>query len=128
MLILLSDKELEALKQKRFQEMQKRMALQEHKKEQNQRVDTNQILSKIFRGRAWEVFNAAKAQFPSAMLKIERELVKLAMERKIDDVKGEQLLWLLREIGLPVKLNTTIRLLKHGKIESLSERFKESTK
>ena len=123
----MSDKELEALKQKRLQEMQKRMARQEYKKETKEQVDSSQILDKIFRGRAWEVFNAAKTQFPSLMPEIERLLVSLALERKIGEVEGEQLLALLREIGLQVRLDTTIRVLSRGKIKSLSEKFKEST-
>jgi DNA-binding TFAR19-related protein (PDSD5 family) len=126
-MIPMSDKELEALKQKRLQEMQKRMARQEYKKEAKERVDSNQILDKIFRGRAWEVFNAAKIQFPSLMPEIERWLVSLALERKIGEVEGEQLLALLREIGLQVRLDTTIRVLSRGKIKSLSEKFREST-
>jgi DNA-binding TFAR19-related protein (PDSD5 family) len=126
-MIPMSDKELEALKQKRLQEMQKRMARQEYKKEAKERVDSNQILDKIFRGRAWEVFNAAKIQFPSLMPEIERWLVSLALERNIGEVEGEQLLALLREIGLQVRLDTTIRVLSRGKIKSLSEKFREST-
>jgi DNA-binding TFAR19-related protein (PDSD5 family) len=126
-MIPMSDKELEALKQKRLQEMQKRMARQEYKKEAKERVDSNQILDKIFRGRAWEVFNAAKTQFPSLMPEIERLLVSLALERNIGEVEGEQLLALLREIGLQVRLDTTIRVLSRGKIKSLSEKFREST-
>ena len=122
----MSDKELEALKQKRLQEMQKRMARQEYKKETKEQVDSSQILDKIFRGRAWEVFNAAKTQFPSLMPEIERLLVSLALERKIGEVEGEQLLALLREIGLQVRLNTTIKVLSRGKIKSFSEKFKES--
>jgi DNA-binding TFAR19-related protein (PDSD5 family) len=126
-MIPMSDKELEALKQKRLQEMQKRMARQEYKKETKERVDSSQILDKIFRGRAWEVFNAAKTQFPSLMPEIERLLVSLALERKVVEVEGEQLLALLREIGLQVRLDTTIKVLSRGKTKSLSEKFREST-
>ncbi len=125
--MLMSDKELEALKEKRLQELRKRMVLQENKKEQEETIDTHRILNRIFRGRAWEVFNAAKAQFPAAMPEIERTLVKLTLEGKIAEVEGDQLLGLLRDIGLPVRLNTTISILKHGKTKSLSEKFKEST-
>ena len=117
----MSDKELEALKQKR-------MMLQEHKKEPRQRVDASQILNKLFIGRAWEVFNAAKTQFPGAIPEIERLLVRLAIEGKIGKMEGEQLLGLFREIGLPVKLNTTIKIINHGKTKALSEQFKDAMK
>jgi DNA-binding TFAR19-related protein (PDSD5 family) len=123
----MSDEELQTLKEKRLQEMRKRLVLQESRKEKEEEMDPHRILNRIFRGRAWEVFNAAQAQFPTAMPEIERVLVKLALEGKIAEVEGEQLLGLFREIGLPVRLNTSIRILSHGKTKSLSEKFKEST-
>ena len=125
--MLMSDKELEALKEKRLQELRRKLALQEGEKEPEEKIATHRILNRIFKGRAWEVYNAAQAQFPSAMPEIERMLVKLALEERIADVDGEQLLGLFRDIGLPVRLNTTISILSHGKTKSLSEKFREAT-
>ena len=119
----MSDRELEAIKQRKLRELQKRMALGEQKEEQ---VDGHKILNKIFKGRAWEVFNAARAQFPGVMTKIEHLLVSLALEGKITEMEGEQLYALLRENGLPVRLNTTIKVFSHGKAKLLSEKFKKS--
>ena len=121
----MSDRELEAIKQRKLQELQKRITLGEQKKEQ---VDGHKILSKIFKGRAWEVFNVARVQFPGAMAKIESLLVRLALEGKITQMQGEQLYALLREIGLRVRLNTTIKVTSHGKTKLLSEKFKQSAK
>jgi len=121
----MSDRELEAIKQKKLRELQKKMTLREHNKEQ---VDGHKILNKIFKGRAWEVFNAAKSQFPAAISGIERLLITLALEGKITEMQGEQLYALLKEIGFHVKLNTTIKVASHGKMQSISEKFKESNK
>ena len=121
----MSDKELEAIKQKKLRELHKRMALRKQKKEQ---IDENQILNSIFRGRAWEVFHAAQTQYPVAMAKIESLLVRLALEGKINQIQGEQLYALLKDIGLRVRLNTTIKVTSHGKTKLLSEKFKESIK
>jgi DNA-binding TFAR19-related protein (PDSD5 family) len=121
----MSDKELEALKQKKLRELQRRMAIQEQKKEQ---IDTQKILNTIFKERAWEVFNIARAQFPSKMVKVEQLLADLKLAGKISEMDGEQLYVLLRKIGLPVRLNTTISYLSHGKTESLSEKIREKTK
>jgi len=118
----MSDKELEAIKQRKLRELQKRMALGQEKKEQ---VDGYKILNKIFKGRAWEVFYAAQAQFPHVMVKIEHLLVRLASEGKITKMTGEQLHALLREIGLRVRLNTTIKVARRGKTKMLSEKFKQ---
>jgi DNA-binding TFAR19-related protein (PDSD5 family) len=118
----MSDRELEALRQRKLQALQKRKAFQEQKKEH---VDPHKILNTVFKGRAWEVFNVANAQFPSAMPEVERLLVRLALEGKIIEIDGEELYAFLREIGLPVRLNTTINFLSHGKTKSLSEKFKQ---
>ena len=121
----MSDRELDAVRQRKLQELRKRMACGEPKKEQ---VDKPMILNRIFKGRAWEVFNATQAQFPDVMPKIEHLLVSLTLEGKITEMEGEQLYALLREIGLPVRLNTTIKFSSHGETRLLSEKFKESTK
>jgi len=121
----MSDRELEAIRQRKLRDLQKKTTPKEQKEMQ---TDAHAILDKVLRGRAWEVFNAAKAQFPAQMAKIEQLLVNLASQGKINEMEGEQLYALLREIGLPVRMNTTIRVLNHGKTKSLSEKFRESTK
>ena len=124
-MILMSDRELEAIKEKKFKELQKRAIAKEQKKEQ---VDSHQILNRVFIGRAGEVFNTARVQFPSEMVEIEHLLTNLTLEGKINEIDGEQLYGLLREIGLHVRLNTTINVISHGKTEPLSEKFKESAR
>ena len=121
----MSDRELEAIKQKKLRELQKRIALVEQKKEQ---IDGYKILNKIFKGRAWEVFTAARVQFPGEMAKIEYLLVSLTMEGQISEMDGEELYALLRKIGLHVRLNTTIKVFSNGKTKLLSDKFKDSIK
>lgn len=119
----MSDDELEALKRKRLHELQRRMALHQKKQEP---VDVHKVLDSVFRGRAWEVFNEANSQYPSEMVEIEHELVSLVSEGKLKEIDGEQLYALLRNVGLRVSLNTEIKVVSHGKTQSLSEKFKES--
>ena len=121
----MSDRELEAIKQRKFRELQKGIAAREQKREE---PDVSKILNSVFKGRAWEVFNAAKSQFPVAMAEIESLLVRMALQRKITEIQGEQLYVLLREIGLRVKLNTTIKVESHGKTKLLSDKFRDSFK
>jgi DNA-binding TFAR19-related protein (PDSD5 family) len=122
---LMGDRELEALKAKRLRELQKRLAHCEPKPEE---LDGKTLLNRIFRGRAWEVFNCARAQFPAAMVDIECQLVNLVLEGKIRQMQGEQLYALLRKIGLRVKLNTTIQVNSHGKTTSLADKIKGQLK
>jgi hypothetical protein len=46
----------------------------------------------------------------------------------LKEIDGEQLFALLRSIGLRVSLNTEIKVVSHGKTQSLSEKIKESKK
>jgi len=119
----MSDDELETLKRKRLNELQRRMALRQEKQEP---IDVHKVLDSVFRGRAWEVFNAANSQYPNVMAKIEQRLVSLVSEGKLTELDGEQLFALLRNVGLDVRLNTAIKVVSHGKAQSLSEKFKES--
>jgi len=119
----MSDDELETLKRKRLLELQRRMASRQEKQKP---IDSNKVLDRVFRGRAWEVFNEAKSQYPSEMAQIEPTLLSLISEGKLTEIDGEQLFALLRNIGLDVRLNTEIKVVSHGKTQSLSEKFKES--
>jgi DNA-binding TFAR19-related protein (PDSD5 family) len=122
----MSDKELETIRQKRLKELQQKILLKE--KQIEAKIDPNTVLSKLFRGRALEVFNASASQFPKETDKIRKLLVKLALDGKISEITGEQLFALLRQVGLPVKLNTSINYYGKGKTKTLSEKFKESMK
>jgi len=119
----MSDDELEALKRKRLLDLQRRMALREEKQEL---VDVHKVLDSVFRGRAWEVFNEAHSQYPSEMAEIEHQLVGLISEGKLKEIDGEQLYALLRNVGLRVSLNTGIKIVSHGKTQSLAEKIKDS--
>jgi DNA-binding TFAR19-related protein (PDSD5 family) len=118
----MSDDELEALKRKRLLELQRRIATSQEKQKP---IDTHKVLDSVFRGRAWEVFNEAKSQYPSEMAQIELTFLNLISKGKLTEIDGEQLFALLRNIGLDVRLNTEIKIVSHGKTQSLSEKFKE---
>ncbi len=124
--MLMSDNELEALKRKRLLDLQRRIAT--HQEKQEPKIDAHKVLAKVFRGRAWEVFNEANSQYPVEMAEIEPTLVNLVSEGKLKEIDGEQLFALLRSIGLRVSLNTEIKVVSHGKTQSLSEKIKESKK
>ena len=121
----MSDDELEVLKRKRLLDLQRRIADHQEKQEP---VDARKVLDRVFKGRAWEVFNEANSQYPVEMAKIEPTLVNLVSEGKLKEIDGEQLFALLRSIGLRVSLNTEIKVVSHGKSQSLSEKIKELKK
>jgi len=119
----MSDDELAVIRQKRLREFQKRFI-----SEEKPAPNVDEILNKIFKGRAWEIFKVATYQFPDAMNKVKDVLVKLASSGKLTEVTGEELYVFLRKLGLEVRLNTKINYAGHGQLISLEERMKEELK
>jgi DNA-binding TFAR19-related protein (PDSD5 family) len=118
----MSDDDLAAIRQKKLRELQRRMGT---KTNQPEIINSDEVLNKIFKDRAWEIFNTATYQFPDAMRKVKDVLVKLASSGKLTEVTGEELYVFLRKLGLEVKLNTTITYASHGQLKSLEEKMKE---
>jgi DNA-binding TFAR19-related protein (PDSD5 family) len=121
----MSDSELERLKRQRLAEMQKRMDAKQQSKAEATDTEPTKILEKIFVGRAWEVYYAAKRQYPSIADQIFRELADLVrLGHVTGQITGEQLYGLLRQIGLDVRLETKIQVLDHGELRSIADKFR----
>jgi DNA-binding TFAR19-related protein (PDSD5 family) len=125
------DDELERIKQRRLREMQRKMLLQqskaaEPKKQEAARELSNaEVLGGVFQGRAWEVYNAAKGQYPQVMPEVERILVDAVKAGKVNQkIDGESLIGFFRQIGLNVRLNTQIRFAEHGELKTLEQKLK----
>ena len=124
-MIDMSDSELAAIRRSKLRELKRRLSAKQRKTEE---IDTDKILNGIFKGRAWEVFNAASYQFPNVMKEVKKALAKLALSGKLKAITGEQLFLFLRTLGLRVKLDTKIRYAEHGKLKSVAEKMKEDLK
>lgn len=134
----MSDEELEALRRKRLEKLRRRLEKETRTKSQKgeqkvlaaeKRAETSKdILNRFFIGRAWEVLNAAKAQYPQVGRHIENTLVKLIKEGQIRSrISGTELYGLFRRLGYRVRLQTRIQVLEHGKVKSLEDKIKEET-
>jgi DNA-binding TFAR19-related protein (PDSD5 family) len=118
----MSDRELAAIRQRKLREIQKRLAARQSEPDV---ASPKEVLDKIFKDRAWEVFNSATAQFPEEMSKVRKILKELAVSGKINQVTGEELFVFLKKLGLDVKLNTKITYASHGQLKTLEEKMKE---
>ena len=121
------DEELERIKRRRLLELQRRM-LQEEKPMEEEPLEptTREILDGMFAGRAWEVYENAKMQHPTVMPQVEQALVEGIKSGKIQDrIDGESLFVFLRQLGLNVRLNTSIRYKDHGELKTIGQRIKE---
>jgi len=123
----MADTELELLRRRKLLEMQKRLAQKTKKEtEKGETVDAKRVLDQIFTGRAWEVFNAARDQYPQVTERVEEALVRLVLEGRMrEKISGEELFAFFRQLGLRVRLETHIRVMEHGKLKTLAEKMKE---
>ena len=125
------DEELERIKRRRLAEMQRKMLLQQikdatPKPEPLKEPTKEEFLNHYFRGRAWEVYNAAKAQYPQVLPQVETALVDAIKQGKIQQaIDGAMLSQFFRQIGIPVRLNTKIRVSDHGELKTLEQVMKE---
>jgi len=119
------DAELERIKRQRLAEMQKSLAKKQEVKPKT--FNSEEILRKIFVGRAWEVYSVARQQYPAVADQIFRELAMLVQSGRLrGQITGEQLFGLLRQIGLDVRLDTKIQVMEHGELKSLGDKFRGS--
>jgi programmed cell death protein 5 len=122
------DDELERLKRRRLLELQRRMQKENQAEEEPEPKDktTEEVLGGYLVGRAWEVLRAARAQFPQVMPKVEEAIVEAIKAGRVRErIDGESLFQFLRQLGLPVRLQTSIRYKEHGELKTIGQRLKE---
>lgn len=109
--------------------MRKRLLAQKSRAEkgvEEEKPDSRQVLDQVFTGRAWEVLNAARLQYPQATKRVEEALVQLILAGRIrEKIGGEELYGFLRRLGLRVRLKTRIQVMEHGTLKSLEEKMRE---
>ena len=126
---------MERIKQRRLEEMKRQLMFKQMKEQavesepekKKPRDPTNQeILDRHFGDRAWEVYNAAAYQYPQVMPQVEQLLVEGIKTGKIRDViDGAALMGFFRAIGIPVRLQTKIRISEKGELKTLEQKMNE---
>jgi DNA-binding TFAR19-related protein (PDSD5 family) len=124
------DDELEKLKRRRMLELQRRLHRSgikpEAEPEKPKEPSPDEVLGRFLVGRAWEVLGAARAQFPKVMPQVEEALVEAFKAGKIKEtIDGGMLLQFLRQVGLPVRVQTSIRYKDHGELKTIGQRIKD---
>jgi programmed cell death protein 5 len=125
------DDELELLKKRKMLEIQRRMIAAQEKKTKDRKEPpepTNkEILDRYFVGRAREVYDAARSQFPSIFPQVEEMIVTAIKSGKVTQkIDGENLYHLFRQLGYRLRLNTRIRISEHGELKTLEQKMKEN--
>ena len=123
------DDKLERLRRRKLLNLKRRMMSKTEapvEKVEPEERSPREVLDRYFIGRAWEIFDIASAQFPSVMPKVEEALVEAIKMGKIKQhIDGESLFHFLRQLGLPVRLKTTIKYKEHGELKSINQMLRE---
>ena len=128
---LMSDDALERLRRRRLAQLQTRLLDRREAQvdsENKGKEGKEDLLRRVFVGRAWEVFQATQNQYPQVAKRLGEVLAQLVSSGKISQVSGQELYSFLRKSGLRVKLKTRIRIQERGKLKSLEEKLKEQNK
>jgi len=93
----------------------------------NPEDDLKFVRSKLL-GRGQEVLDAALSQYPQPALEVVKYIANLYRTGQLnEDIPGEDLYDLFHNLGMRVRLNTTISYVKDGKRVPLSQKFKKGT-
>ncbi len=124
------DEDLEKLKAKRLEEMQRNISLQKKQKEQNSKLNEKQqkksspreIVVKTLGHRGLEVLENAEYQFPNETKLLIEKLAELITLGEINEIlDGGKLLTLFRAIGISVRMETKMLIEKLAELITLGE-------
>lgn len=126
------DKELEQLKKKRLEEMQKNISSKKKQEElssvQKSIPTPRQLLLKILGYRGFEVLQNAESQYPKETKIVVEKLGELISSGEINEkMDGGNLLALFRSVGINVRMETKINVEQEGKFVSLSDKLKSKS-
>jgi len=111
-------------------ELKRRLLLKKTEKELEkppEKTSPKASLDKVFVGRAWEVWNTAKSQYPEVVQRFEKVLAELVEKGELKgQVDGEQLFSFFRRLGLNIRLEMKIRYIEGGQLKTLEEKLRGS--
>lgn len=124
------DRDIEIIKARKLKELREKAAAMERAKINQQpqkQKSAREIVSSYLYDRGDEVLNLAYAQFPVQTEAIITRIAELMLTGEITSrISGGELLALFRSVGLPVRVNTTIKIEDHGKFVSFSEKLRQN--
>lgn len=120
------DPDIEIIKARKMKELrEKAAAFEKQKKEPEKKKTPKEIVNSYLYDRGDEVLNAAYAQFPAQTEAIVAKIAELILAGELQSrISGGELLSLFRSVGLRVRIDTSIKVEKDGKMVSFAEKLK----
>ena len=115
---MLKAKKLLALRKR----VEKQKEIDENKNEQKN--DRELLMSRLV-NRADEVFKIAETNYPRETVIITNRIMELVRSGAIKgNIDGGELLQIFRRLGLRIRLDSSIKIAKDGKVVSLTDKIK----
>ena len=120
------DKEIEILKAKKLLALRKRVEKQKEIDEnKNEQKNDRELLMSRLVNRADEVFKIAETNYPRETVIITNRIMELVRSGAIKgNIDGGELLQIFRRLGLRIRLDSSIKIAKDGKVVSLTDKIK----
>lgn len=119
------DEEVDRILKRKMNELIKKQA-RPPQQQQKGNEDPLTTVSRVLYDRGDEVLNAAMAQFPNETKLVVSKLAELINSGAINyRISGSELLYIFRTMGLPVTIETQIKIERNGRSLSLSDMLKE---
>ena len=122
------DPEMDIIMKKKLLDLRRRAAVEAKPKEEPkaQSKDPHAVFSSVLYDRGDEVLAAAERQYPKETKMIVEKIAELVEAGKLQEkISGGALLWLFRQFGLRVHIETTIRIQQDGKMVSVADKLKQ---
>ncbi len=120
------DDELEIIKRRKLLELQKRLLEKTKKKAEPEKPDFYSLFLSSLTDDGREMFGKALDQYGDAAARVGESIGRLIYAGRIRGRLGaEEIYWIFREIGMPIRLETRIVYKKRGEVKSISDMLKE---
>jgi len=120
------DADMDLIMKRKLLELQRRAASQAKEAKEAKVKTPRDIFVSVLYDRGEEVLDAAERQYPKETKLIVEKVAQLVQDQKLKEkISGGALLWLFRQFGMKISIETTINIAKDGKLVSLADKLKQ---
>lgn len=115
-----SDEERDRIMMRMVMEIMNKAAQRGERKKELTRDDVLRIIRQITRGdRAEEIINNALELYGETAVQVFKQLVELYLNGRLNELQDYELYQILERLGMHVPIRTRIRIVRHGREESI---------
>lgn len=122
----MGEDEVELIKRRKLLELQKRLLKKKQGESVEKAPDFYSLFLSSLTSDGREMFDKALDQYGDAAAKIGEDIGRLIYAGRVRGrLNAEQIYWIFRELGMPIRVETRIVYRKGGEVKSISEMLRE---